>query len=254
MARVRIGSSSTRPGDNGRIADRYTRLDASKIIATAERLRQRITERFPGSGLAAVSSELVSLAGWCEDDARFLARSNQPVRILVAAALAVGIALVVIVASQLQFKISRPDALILVQVLESAMNVAVLVGLGVLALTRLESNWKARRALDSLHRLRSLAHVIDMHQLTKDPSRSNALQPSIEGKGRLSPADLERYLDYCSEMLSLTGKLAALYAQSLQNGVVVDAVNEIEVLTTNLARKIWQKIAIIDRRALDSAP
>jgi hypothetical protein len=62
----------------------------------------------------------------------------------------------------------------------------------------------------------------------------------------MSPFELTRYLDYCSEMLSLTSKLAALYAQNLPDPVVIDAVNEIESLTTNLSQKIWQKITILD--------
>ena len=47
-------------------------------------------------------------------------------------------------------------------------------------------------------------------------------------------------------MLSLTSKLAAVYAQNLPDPVVIDAVNDIESLTTNLSQKIWQKITILD--------
>ena len=61
----------------------------------------------------------------------------------------------------------------------------------------------------------------------------------------MSSFELTRYLDYCSEMLSLTSKLAALYAQNLPDPVVIDAVNEIESLTTNLSQKIWQKITLV---------
>jgi hypothetical protein len=57
---------------------------------------------------------------------------------------------------------------------------------------------------------------------------------------------LTRYLDYCSELLSLVGKLAALYAQSTSDPVVLQAVNDIEQLTNGLARKIWQKIMMLD--------
>jgi hypothetical protein len=35
-------------------------------------------------------------------------------------------------------------------------------------------------------------------------------------------------------------------AQHQQDPVVLAAVNDIEVLTSNLSRKIWQKIAILD--------
>ena len=46
-------------------------------------------------------------------------------------------------------------------------------------------------------------------------------------------------------MLALIGKLAALYGENMRDGVVVDAVNDIENLAANLGRKIWQKIMII---------
>jgi hypothetical protein len=55
-----------------------------------------------------------------------------------------------------------------------------------------------------------------------------------------------RYLDYCSEMLSLTAKCAALYAERLSDSVVVDTVGDIERLTSDLSSKIWQKITIIE--------
>ncbi len=47
-------------------------------------------------------------------------------------------------------------------------------------------------------------------------------------------------------MLSLIGKLAALYAQSIPDSVVMQAVNDIETLTNGLSRSIWQKIMILD--------
>jgi hypothetical protein len=54
-------------------------------------------------------------------------------------------------------------------------------------------------------------------------------------------------------MLALIGKLAALYAERSRDAVVIDAVSEVETLTANLGRKIWQKIMIIgqldERRA-----
>ena len=70
------------------------------------------------------------------------------------------------------------------QAVESTMNIAILVGLGVIALTRLESRWKRGRALASLHTLRSLAHVIDMHQLTKDPSAERLAEPTASSPKR----------------------------------------------------------------------
>jgi hypothetical protein len=53
-----------------------------------------------------------------------------------------------------------------------------------------------------------------------------------------------RYLDYCSEMLALVGKIAALYAPRIDDPVALAAVDGIESLTTNLSRKVWQKITM----------
>jgi hypothetical protein len=96
-----------------------------------------------------------------------------------------------------------------------------------------------------LYELRSIAHVIDMHQLTKDPSRNAATNTTHSPKENLSGLRLTRYLDYASEMLSLTSKVAALYAQAIDDQVVLNTVNELEELTTGLSQKIWQKIMVI---------
>ena len=48
-------------------------------------------------------------------------------------------------------------------------------------------------------------------------------------------------------MLSISGKIAALFAQSVNDDVVVGAVNDVEDLGSNLSRKIWQKITMIEQ-------
>jgi hypothetical protein len=95
-----------------------------------------------------------------------------------------------------------------------------------------------------------------MHQLTKDPDRvirSTSDTPSSPER-ELQGFQLGRYLDYCSEMLSLVSKVAALYAQSFDDHVVLAAVDEVESLTTGLSAKIWLKIMILDRAIGEAAP
>ncbi|MBN1864323.1 MAG: hypothetical protein JW808_05430, partial [Victivallales bacterium] len=41
------------------------------------------------------------------------------------------------------------------------------------------------------------------------------------------------------------GKVAALYIRDFEDPVAVSAVNEVESLTTALARKVWQKLVVI---------
>lgn len=109
------------------------------------------------------------------------------------------------------------------------------------------------RVLADLHELRSIAHVVDMHQLTKDPTQLLKAYTSTASSEvhHMSELELLRYLDYCSEMLSLTGKLAALYMQDMRDPVIIETVTEIEDLTTSLSRKIWQKIVILQQSSRD---
>jgi hypothetical protein len=88
-----------------------------------------------------------------------------------------------------------------------------------------------------------------MHQLTKDPSAFGAPRTSSSPDRTMTVFQLLRYLGYCSELLSLSSKVAALYADKLRDPVVVDAVGDIERLTTDLSQKIWQKIELVQQRA-----
>jgi hypothetical protein len=131
---------------------------------------------------------------------------------------------------------------------EASINTLVLAGIGFVTLAKAEERVKRVRVMAGLHKLRSLIHIIDMHQLTKDPVMLSGKVRRTESSPAhsLTPDELERYLNYCSEMLAITGKLAALYAQSVEDMEVVDAVNDVESLGANLSRKIWQKIMLVD--------
>ena len=56
---------------------------------------------------------------------------------------------------------------------------------------------------------------------------------------------MSRYLEYCNELLALTGKIAAVYVQNFDDEGAVQAVNEIETLTAGMCQRIWQKILIL---------
>jgi hypothetical protein len=231
--------------------NRYRSLDAGQIIATAETLEQRVADRFPDAGLRGVASELVALGHDLARSSKALEAPIWWVRILVGATFLLGVVMFLFVGTVLPLdKLAGETGGVseLVQGIEASMNTFLLAGLGFLALVRAEERIKRKRVFRELHGLRSLIHVIDMHQLTKDPGVLSAdFRPTAHSPQRITnAADLARYLDYCSEMLSISGKLAALFAQSVNDEVVIEAVNDVEELGTNLSRKIWQKITMID--------
>ena len=88
-----------------------------------------------------------------------------------------------------------------------------------------------------------------MHQLTKDPERfrSDFRPPDESVELGMTPAELGNYLDYCSELLSLVSKTAALFAENTTDQTVLSTVEGLEALTTGMSRKIWQKIALLPR-------
>lgn len=227
----------------------YRSLDPDHIVSTIETLRLRIDERFPGRGLGKVCGALVDVAKFASFEARVLAQPNLFLRALIAGIVIAGGIVFVYVGTFLNFSKITTEAFGLVQGLEAAINTLLLGGLGIAFLVTAEERLKRRRALKDLHEIRSIIHVIDMHQLTKDPSAlgEDASPTEHSPKRTLSRYELVRYLDYCTEMLSLSGKVAALYADHFPDPVVVEAVNDIENISTALSRKIWQKIMILHR-------
>ena len=145
----------------------YLQLDSDRIVATGERLRDRIGERFSAASLTSVANELVDVARRHRSRSRAIRRPGQ------------------------------------------GPHLVGLLGLDI----------AMRQGPD-----------------TKSPPKR-----TLEG------FELTRCLDYCSEMLSLLGKVAALYVQDFPDEVALQAVDDIENLTTSLSRKIWQKIVILDR-------
>jgi len=223
------------------------KLDAEAVARTIDLLCRRVEERFPESGLSRVGRELARIAKQTRKRAAAIARPILTVRVAV-------VLLIVLIATLLAgtlASLKKPkepvEALQFIQVLESGINDLVLMGAGIFFLVTLETRIKRRRALAALRELRAVAHIIDMHQLTKDPEwvMARGQESAVLPPRRMTPFELSRYLDYCSEMLSITGKIAALYIQSFDDGVALAAVNEVENLTTGLSRKIWQKLMIL---------
>ncbi len=229
---------------------RYTELHADAVRATIIALKARIAERFPDSGLAQVGAELLSVADRNQAVIERLRRPLWPIRILTGVTILALVALAGWAVLQLGGRASGELGGVadLLQSADAATNQLLLLSVALAFLVSLETRMKRHDALRMLHRLRSVAHVVDMHQLTKDPENALRSIPATASSPVrvLTPAQLARYLDYCSELLALTSKLAALHAQYLQDPVVLDSVNDIESLTADLSRKIWQKLTILD--------
>jgi len=236
------------------------RLDPDKVVQTLGQLQARIETRFPESGLAAVCADLAAAGRTTERRARRLSRPFIALRLFVGLILLAAVAGETSVALAIDWRgVLSTGVVPLAQGLEAAVNLIILSGGAAWFLLTLETRWKRRRIRAALNELRAFAHVVDMHQLTKDPTivMGGGHPTSASPKRSMTEFQLARYLDYCAEMLALISKLAALYGLRSLDTEIDQAVREIEGLTSDLGRKIWQKITILgdlDERGRDRAP
>ncbi|MCC7251487.1 hypothetical protein [Hyphomicrobium sp.] len=225
----------------------YQSLDPALIIATLEKLERRISERFPGSGLSRVSDELTVMARETSAKVAAIAGPNYVMRSVRVVLLIGGALVAYLIWHALKLEASA-ELTSIVQAIDAATSLLIVCGGLALYLWTLENRWRREQALEALHELRSLIHVIDMHQLTKDPTAFGAPRTSSSPDRTMTPFQLLRYLGYCSELLSLASKVAALFADKIRDPSIVDAVGDIERLTAHLSQKIWQKIELIQER------
>jgi hypothetical protein len=221
---------------------RYRSLESNEIIHTIDELHMRISQRFPKSDLAGVCEELLVVAKETEAKSHAVNAPNYPLRAIILLVLLTAGTIVFLLVRAAQLKQGEVEIFGLFQGLESGTNLIIFTSVAVYFLFSFESRIARTRALKDLNELRSIIHVIDMHQLRKDPSELL----SAESTDGMSRYDLTRYLGYCSVMLSLGAKLAALYAQKLPDEVVIDAASDLQNVAGGLSLKIWQKIAVLE--------
>ncbi len=221
---------------------KYRQLESNEIVHTIDELHMRISHRFPKSDLAAVCEELLVVAKETEAKSHAVNAANYPLRGIVLVLIAAAAGLVYFLVRAVQLRTGDVDLINLLQGLEAGTNLIIFISIAIFFLFSLESRMARTRALNDLNELRSIVHVIDMHQFSKDPSELL----SADSTRGMSRTDLTRYLGHCSVMLSLGAKLAALYAQKLPDEVVIDAASDLQNVANGLSLKIWQKIAILE--------
>jgi len=230
----------------------YRSLDSTKLIATADKIIGQIEEIFPHSGLAGVANAFGELVRETIGKVHELERPLWRTRIFSGLLILIVVIWAVIIPFTLNLNNEVSNWAEFMEGTDAALHLLVILGGGLFFIASWETRKKRHSALDALSELRSLAHIIDMHQITKDPGLEHII-PVSEGmedhRTVKSDAQLALYLDFSSDMLSIVGKMASLYAKSLHDRTVLDAVNEIESLSNGLCSKLWQKIMIINHIA-----
>lgn len=220
----------------------YRSLDADKIINATAELQHGVEQHFPDSDLKNMAAELCEVAREAISRCKEFIRPHLPLRIAIGS-LVFGIFIILlalIFAPAWQWKFQ--DVGEFVQTIEAGLNEIVLIGAGIYFLVTYERRLKRERALKAIHELRSMAHIVDLHQLAKDPPQFEADSAVKTNTPSMSRIKLTRYLDDCCEILSMISIIGAFYVQKFSDPVVLAAVTELESLCSGITNKIWQKI------------
>jgi hypothetical protein len=230
----------------------YRTLNATKLLETSDKLHRRIVNRFPDAGLGEVAGELTATVREGVKRAAQISSPNIPLRIgLFLLMVLIGV-FVVLSLMQKEQGTALGRAW---QLLDATRGAAVYLVVMVVFFWSLETRFKRRKALAAIHELRSLAHVIDMHQLPKDPEQFTDREETIDvGDRKMDPEAMAHYLHFCTELLAIVSKIGQLYVQDFPDGTSLAAVDQVETLAANLSQKIWQKLMIIDRIRSEASP
>jgi len=220
-------------------------LDAQKIVETSIMLRKQIEEQFSNSGLKNVTEELVDIA---VESIKSSKKTNNPILWVRITSYFLILNLFVVLIGILfrldihllieNFYHSSYDLSNFLQGTESGLSSIIIIATGIFFLTTVETRIKRKKVISLINELRAIAHVIDAHHLTKDPFQ-------LESYG-MSQIEMFHYLNSCSNMLSILGKIAALHVQKFRDAETLNAVDDIQDLINGLSNKIWHKIALLE--------
>ncbi len=233
----------------------FREIRSEEIIKTVQSLENRIEERFPDSGLSKITSDLAEVAEDAAMRSEKIGRPNIAIRIS-SWGLAVGISILIIwLLLHIPSLKKIPNAIDLIQAIEAGLASIVFIGASLIFLISLETRLKRKQAIKAIHELLSMAHIVDMHQLTKHPEVHLAdLERTPSSPVRTySTVELNRYFNYCIELLSLISKIGYAYVNRFTDAPTLNSVDQLGTLCHNLSTKIWQKIALVNNHLEDEA-
>lgn len=206
------------------------KLRPDKLIATSLELAKWIRLEFPKAHLSDVADDVYALTTEAVAKAKNIARPMYWLRALLTLAFA-GLA------GGVYWHYTNHTEQEFMDLLHSLKPLGAFVGGAVLFVITLETRVKRWKALKAIHELQSVVHIIDMHQLGKDP---------IIEKFRDDPEEhdkkIDQYLHCCTAMISIASKIGQLYIDHFYDAAATTAVNEFEAVATGTTQKIWSKI------------
>jgi hypothetical protein len=209
------------------------RLDADKIIGTANNLADDINLRLPGTNLAILARELAELAVTTEERGRQARRPFLAIRALSALAIAVVFLSLGYLARHIHARWEFGTMNNIFDAINTGFNLLVLLTGALWFCATLEARVKRKEALGFIEELREFAHVIDVTQLYYTPE----LYRSHNDPRPSKPAFDETYLLYCTQMLGVICNLVPLYTRGATGDSILRAASEVQMLAIAIITK-----------------
>lgn len=231
-------------------AEASTELSQPYVGMTARKLVGRIDERFSDCELKRLAQKVEKTVANSRRRLRGPYALGFLVRLVIWPCVFAALGAIAYGVYSLDLKVQINNGGEFVQGLDSSLQVMIMVAAGTWFFLTLGHRLVRNRLLKAVQELRALVHMIDLLQLDKDPDRLSRKEgentPTSPQLGKVStPFLLSRYLDYCSELLSLVSKVAALYSEQVKDPVVLSELSEIEALTIQYRLTIGTKMASI---------
>ncbi len=233
---------------------RYRKIDPEKLIQTVAKLSGRVNRVFPESGLSCVAREVLAVSEGTVERVNEIKKPRWKLRVGIWVVVLLAVLGPFLFSFLLSFSQKVENLGDFLQATDAGLHLVLILAGAVAFLIGMESRMRRNEALEALSEFRSLAHLVDLHQINKDPGIDQRSVPVPDERTVKSDMELGEYLDIAGDLLSIIGKLAAFYAQNLSDRVVLDAVTEIETLSSSLSHQLWLKILVLNEVTGGLAP
>jgi hypothetical protein len=213
------------------------RLNEGDIQRMLKEEQSKICESFPEASLRHTSLTILTIALEIPSTIKWIMKRNYFVMITLFLLFATVGSGLYYTWKNMNITFSGVNIAEFAQMFDASFSFLVLLGSGAYFLFSYQSRARKQKLVRAINKLIGLTHVVESHQLTKDPDHN----PYKDSKM------LAKYLNYCTDLLALISKIGFLYVQALNEPEAQSIEGDLETLTSGISRKIWQKIMLVGR-------
>lgn len=223
-----------------------TVVDHDVLINHIKTLSSRINDRFPNSSLNQYTSDFYIFSTRFRDKTCKIHKTSE--RFLIGKIFLICIS--IFATGKLFYTVNlNQDLTSFISQLDAVCNIIVVFSALFFTLYSLDKSYSRNKISQLLIELKNFVHVADMHQINKDPNhlKDDYIKTENSPSKKLNKFELQRYLDYTSECISLASKLSCIILDYFPNDQEISLrINQFNIMCDGITTNIWQKIIILN--------